>query len=150
MQRGFQKEAQNGSVSHFEKPPVRAVDSPANDPEPAAFELPGQLVVFRIKSLFIEAAELIKPGFVDQHEHSCRERFMETGQPLDEVIAGIQKIIIPAAVPAQNVRRDAMQRLSFDQIDRAPQKSGIRQFDIRVYEQNISTVRVAGAIITPD
>ena len=148
--RGLQKEAHDGCVAHLAESPVGAVDPAAEDAEPSGIDLPRQLIILGIERLLVESADFVKSGFVDQHEHPGRKRPMEAREPLCQVIADIQKVVSPTAIPAQNIRRHAVQGFAFHQIDRASQKSAIREFDICVDEENVAAVRAAGAVITAD
>lgn len=86
---GGQEVPDHRPVAHFSEAPVRAEDSPAYNPEPASIDLARQLVIFGKKGFLIEAADLVELFSVQQHEHSGREGFMETREPLNYVIASI-------------------------------------------------------------
>ena len=137
-------------MPHFQKSPIGAVDSSTNDPEPAGTDLTGELIILSKECLFIKSPDLVESSFVNKHEHPRRERPVKSRESLRDVVAQIQRIVRPPAVPAQNVRSHAMQRLAFDQIYCASQQSGIRQFDIRIDEQKIAALRAPGAVIAAD
>ena len=150
MQGCFHEEAHDGSMSHFQESPVRAVDSSANDPKLSAIDLPGQLIILGIERLFIKSAELVESSFVDKHEHPGCEGPVESGKPLCHVVADIEKVVRPTAVPAQNVRRHAMQHPALYHIEGASQESRICEFDVCVDEQKVSAVRAPGSVVAAD
>jgi len=116
VESGLHKKPDNFRMSHFLETPVGAVDAASNHSKPAALELACELVILRIERFFIKSAKFGKSFSVHKHEHACRKRMVKTGKSLYEIIAGVQQVVDPASIPAPDICRDAVQRLSFDSV----------------------------------
>ncbi len=76
-------------MPHFQESPVCTVNPSADYPEPPGIDLTGQLIILGIQCLLIKSAEIVKPGFVQKHEHPGRKGTAKTRESLGRVVADI-------------------------------------------------------------
>jgi hypothetical protein len=147
VESGLYEKPDNCRMAHFLKAPVCTVYAAANYPEPAALDLPRQLVVLRVERLLVKSAKLFKSLPVHKHEHTRGKRAVKTRETLDQVVAVIQKVVHPASIPTPYVGCDAMKRFCFDQIDGAAQQRGFCNFYICINEKQVAGGSAPSSIV---
>ena len=134
---GLQEHAYDLEMPHIAKAPVGGVDASTNDPKPAVGDFFAEKVVLRVESAFIEAAQAVKHGLFEKHEHTGAERANHDRAILSNVIGEVQDVVAHGPLAAPDVGSDAVESPSRDQVHGAAEQRGVFQFHVRIKEQNV-------------
>jgi hypothetical protein len=87
---------------------------------------------------------------VEEHEHSGGEGMVQAREILEEIVAHINQLVDPTAIAANNICSHTVQLLALGQLHGVANHRGMRQLDIGVEEENISTVGLGRTQIPAD
>jgi hypothetical protein len=135
-----QEEPSYAEVAHPLETPVGGIDTAAYDCESLALHFLAQPIILGEMNFLVESAEFPEFLSVKKHEHTRRKRTMHVGEVLEEIVAGVEELVDPGSVCAQDVRGDAVQLLSLRALDAFANEAGLGEFDVGIEE---STYRVS-------
>ncbi len=135
-------------MPHLFEASVGGHDAAPNDPKFAAADLLAEQIVLRKLRLGVEPAQGDELSAVEEHEHARAEGLDHIGQPLHQVIAGVQQPVKKATVWTLDFGGHTVQALPSHELDRSPQQRGVIQFDIGIKEEHVGCGSAPRAVVS--